>query len=155
MKKIIFLLDNMQNPQIPKEGDVFSKKHHSYFAPLIRNQPLNLPSTQVIKKVFRLDIASNFYIAITDEAYLIYPAKRYDRNIFDKKIYFAIVDNIPTSISFKELTVYYINDRAPEAIVNRKVQHKITFPEGIGLLHENIYIAEGLRSTTIFFVNSS
>lgn len=151
-RKVIFLLDNLENPQIPNEGDIFCKKNHIYFAPLIRNEPLNLTPNQIINKVFRIDMSSNYFIVVTDEAYFIYPVKRFDRGKFDKKIFFAIVDKIPTSYSFKELKVYYISDSNSDVKIEHKTMHKATFLEGIGQFYENIYISESLSTTTFFFV---
>lgn len=155
MKKIIFLLDNFDNPQKPEEGTEFSKRHHSYYAPMYLNQPLKLQEKQRINKVIRLDITSNFYLAETDEAYLVYPVKRFGRNSFEKKIYFAIIDRIPSSYSFKKLKIYYVNDSNIEPIIEHRTLAKVNFPTGIGLLYKDIYISESLDSTYYFFVTNN
>lgn len=155
MKKIIFLLDNFDNPQIPEEGMEFSKRNHAYYAPMFINKPLKLQETQTIQKVLRLDITSNFYLAETDEAYFIYPVKRFSRSSFEKKIYFAIIDKIPSSYSFKKLKIYYVNDSNMDSVIDHRTVPKIDFPTGIGLLYKDIYIAESLNSTFYFFVNNA
>lgn len=155
MKKIIFLLDNFNNPQIPEEGMVFSKKHHAYYAPMYINKPLKLQEKQVVQKVLRLDMTSNFFLAETDEAYFIYPVKRFSRSKFEKKIYFAIIDKIPSSYSFKKLKIYYVNDSNMDNVIDHRTAAKIDFPTGIGLLYKDIYISESLDSTFYFFVNNT
>lgn len=150
-KPVLFILGNIDYPKLPKEGDRFFNKHW-YFSPDGNPRQMNLPMEQTIKRVIRLDICSNYCIAVTDEAYYVYPVRpHYSRTSIEKPIYFTFTDKIIPSGIFKDIKVYYVNPKSATASISSKTFKKTEYSISVERLYEEIYVAETTKQKLIIF----